>query len=86
MGLYAFTILLACLIPSVEVVFGFMAAFAVSSILFTLPGAFYYITYKRYQPPEDNVTFYMSIFYIGLGLFLLIFLFISQLIQVILYA
>lgn len=50
LSLYALTIAGACLIPSVTVVFGFIGALAVSAIVFTLPGLFYYITYKRYSP------------------------------------
>lgn len=43
---FALTVLLAITIPNITVVFGFMGAFAQSTLTYTLPGAFYLRTYN----------------------------------------
>lgn len=48
LGLYFINVALACAIESVTIVFGFIAAFAVSTIVFTFPGLFYVKGYKKY--------------------------------------
>lgn len=82
LSLYAATIAASCVIPSVTVVFGFVSALAVSSIVFTLPGLFYCITYKKYSPEPAPIRYGMAVANIVLGLFLMVFLLASEIIQI----
>ena len=82
--LYSFIVFCACVIPSVDVVFGFMSAISISSISFTLPGLFYLLTYRRYcVQGSQSFRECMSWVYIITGLFLLVFLFVGQIIQLV---
>ena len=84
LAIYGVTVTLACVIPSVTIVFGFIAAFSVTAIVFTLPGLFYYMGYKKYQPEQPQKFRYcMSIFYLGFGIFTMFFLLAVQILIII---
>jgi Transmembrane amino acid transporter protein len=83
LGVFACNVALACVIESVTIVFGFIAAFAISTIVFTLPGIFYILSYRKYQPAEDKVRYAMAAFYIIIGVLLMIFLLIVQILTIV---
>ena len=85
LGLYGITLTGACFIQSISVIFGFVSAFALSSIVYTLPGCFYLMTHKKYVAIENQNRFRMrmSVVYIVVGLALFVFLTVSEVLQII---
>ena len=84
LAIFGMTVLCAIAIPSVQVVFGFISAISVSAISFWLPGLFYILALKKYPKPAINrCRFFMSYFYIGLGVFLGVFLLSNEIISII---
>lgn len=84
LGIFGATVLCAIVIPSVQVVFGFISAISVSAISFWLPGLFYILALRKYPKPAfERVRYCMSYFYIGLGGFLCLFLLTNEIIAII---
>ena len=74
---FALTVLLAITIPNITVVFGFMGAFAQSTLIYTLPAIFYLRTHQHSEE-SDKRTHYLAYGYVALGLFLFVFLTANQ--------
>ena len=80
---FVLTIACAILIPNVTVVFGFVSAFSVSAICYTLPGSFYLLAMKKYpKPTRSKLRDFMAMLYICLGLFLFLFLLTNEIITI----
>ena len=72
---FVLTVLLAITIPNITVVFGFMGAFAQSTLTYTLPAIFYL---RTHHSQSDKGTHYLAYGYVALGLFLFIFLTVNE--------
>jgi hypothetical protein len=79
LGLFAATLASACVIIDIAVVFGFIAAFSLSAIVFTMPGMFYLMTDTKYGV-DHLARRRMSLLFVCLGVAITLFLLSAQVI------
>lgn len=59
--LYCLTVLLACIIPDVDVIFEFVATISVNCLSFIFPSVFYLMAKNKYESKFDKVSQYLVI-------------------------
>lgn len=79
LGLFGATLASACVIQNIAVVFGFIGAFSLSAIVFTMPGMFYLMTDTKYSV-DHSARRRMSVLFVCLGVAFSLFLLSAQVI------
>ena len=58
-SLYSLTVLLACIIPDVDVIFEFVATISVNCLAFIFPAVFYLMAKHKYRNQHDKVSVHL---------------------------
>ena len=81
---YFLIIVCAIFIDSVSIIFGFIGAISCTSISFTFPGLYFYISSKKWNAAstfKNSIT----IVFIVVGIILLVFLITANIIEIVTY-